>query len=380
MRLLIVHPGADWAVSDIHDGYVAAFKSLGHDVGVYNLSVRLMRAHGWLNYCWRQAGRPEEKPHPVEVIRQASGELVPAALRGDVDWVFIISGMYLDPDALILLQRAGKRVALLLTESPYEDDRQIRAAKHADVVFTNERISVDKLRAVNPNVYYLPHAYDPAKHNPHLTISDEDRVPAHDVVFVGTGFQERLDILSGVDWSGIDLGLYGSFELLGSRSKLRQYIRGAVVENDHAAKLYRRAKIGLNLYRQSSTYERKAERITNAESMNPRALELGACGVFTLSDYRPEVSEVFGGLVPTFRNSDELETMLRAWLADEDGRRAIAEQLPTRVTQSSYRSRAIQISRLLIGVSSEIIGYDGHTGESPAGALMGTRSACLVGV
>ena len=53
MRLLIVHPGADWSVSDIHDGYVAAFKSLGHEVGVYNLSVRLMRVHGWLNYCWR---------------------------------------------------------------------------------------------------------------------------------------------------------------------------------------------------------------------------------------------------------------------------------------------------------------------------------------
>ncbi len=31
MRLLIVHPGADWSVSDIHDGYVTAFKALGHE-------------------------------------------------------------------------------------------------------------------------------------------------------------------------------------------------------------------------------------------------------------------------------------------------------------------------------------------------------------
>lgn len=380
MRILIVHPGADWATADIHDGYVAAFKELGHEVGVYNLSVRLMRAHGWLNYCWRQAGRPPEKPQPPDVIRHASDGLLPAALRGDVDWVFVISGMYLDPDAMILLQRAGKRVALLLTESPYEDDRQIRAAQYADVVFTNERTSVPKLRASNPNVYYLPHAYDPAKHNPSIEIEDAECVPAHDVVFVGTGFQERLDILSGVDWTGIDLGLYGSYELLGSRSKLRQYIRGSITENDHAAKLYRRAKIGLNLYRQSVGYDRKAPRITTAESMNPRALELGACGVFTLSDYRPEVSEVFGGLVPTFRNANELETLVRAWLSDDEGRKAIADQLPARLSQSSFRSRAVQISRLLIGVSSEIIGYDGRTGEPPAGALQGTRSACLVGV
>lgn len=377
MRLLVVHPGADWATADIFDGYVSAFKALAHEVGVYNLSVRLGRAHGWLNYCWRQAGRPGEKPAPAEVIHRASIDLVPSALLGNVDWVFVITGAYLHPDALIMLRRAGIKIALLLTESPYEDDGQLRLTQYADVVFTNERTSVAPLKASNPNVYYLPHAYDPAKHYP---ADATDDVPAHDVVFVGTGFQERLDILQAVDWSGIDLGLYGTYELLGSRSKLRQYIRGGVTDNAQVAALYRRSAIGLNLYRQSVWYGRKAERITTAESMNPRAFELGACGVFTISDYRPEVSEAFGGLVPTFRNAEELETLVRAWLADAEGRQAVAEQLPARITRSTFHERALQISRLLMSVQSEIIGYDGPIGPLPAGAAEGTRDACLVGV
>ena len=378
MRLLIVHPGADWSVSDLFDGYAAAFRTLGHDVGVYNLSARIEVAHGWLHYCWRKAGRAETRPGPVETIYRASLDVVNAALIGDVDWVFVISGMYLHPDALIMLRRAGRRVALLLTESPYEDDRQIRVARLADVVFTNERTSVQGLRAVNPNVYYLPHAYDPRKHRP--TAETDDDVPAHDVVFVGTGFQERLDILGAVDWAGIDLGLYGTYELMGSRSKLRQFVRGKVVSNEFAAALYRRAKIGLNLYRQSVHYHRDSPRITTAESVNPRALELAACGVFTISDYRPEVEEVFGGLVPTFTTPQQLQKLLSFWLADETGRQTLASGLPGRVARSAFYHRAKSISDLLMGDSASIIGYDDRTGAAPAGAHRTTREACLAAV
>lgn len=353
MKLLVCHPGADWATADVHEGYVEAFKALGHEVGVYNLSVRLDRAENWLLYNWRRAGRPDPKPTPADTIYQASNDLVPAALRGNADWVVIITGAYLHPDALILLRRAGVKTALILTESPYEDALQRRVVPLADVVFTNERTSVAQLRAENPNVYYLPHAYDPAKHST-TPPEYEPLVPAHDVVFVGTGFQERLDVLSAVDWTGIDLGLYGTYELMGSRSKLRQYLRGGLLDNRAAAAFYRRAKIGLNLYRQSVKYSRRAERITDAESMNPRALELAACGVFTISDHRAEVEEVFGDLVPTFSDPAELERLIRDWLADAEGRQQAAHALPARVARSSYTDRATRVADFLDACGREI--------------------------
>lgn len=352
MRLLLVHPGADWSTADVFDGYSSAFRALGHTVGTFNLHVRLVRAGEWLAWNWRKAGRPDPKPSGGDTLYLAGCDVVTAALRGDVDWVIVFTGSYLLPDLFVMLRRAGRRVALVLTESPYEDLWQRRLVPLADVVFTTERTSVAPFRRDNPNVYYLPHAYDPAKHRPDL--ADDPSVPAHDVVFVGTGFPERLEALAAVDWTGIDLGLYGSYELLGSRSKLQRYRRGPVVDNAYAAALYRRAKIGLNLYRQSMTYSRKAERVRTAESLNPRALELAACGAFQIADRRAEASEVFGDLIPTFSDPAELGALIRRWLADDDGRAAIRASLPERISRSTFTHRAAQVAAFLAAVSGEL--------------------------
>ena len=127
----------------------------------------------------------------------------------------------------------------------------------------------------------------------------ESDTAAHDVVFVGTGFRERVELLAAVDWSGIDLGLYGSWDRRQMPHRLRPYVRANVIPNAHAAWLYRQSKIGLNLYR-------RPPEGTRAESMNPRAYELAACGVFQISDRRAEGVETLSYSVPTFRTPEEL--------------------------------------------------------------------------
>jgi glycosyltransferase involved in cell wall biosynthesis len=144
--------------------------------------------------------------------------------------------------------------------------------------------------------------------------------------------------------TAIDLGLYGSWGLLGSRHRLRKHVRGGVVTNQAAAALYRRAKIGLNLYRTSMGFGKGAPRVQGAESLNPRALELAACGVFTVSDYRPEVAEVFGPLVPTFTDPAELGPLLQRWLAADEGRRRLAAQLPSCVAARTFDAMAAQVA------------------------------------
>lgn len=337
----------------MYAGYARAFRALGHEVGEFNLHVRIARASEWLDWNWRKAGRPDDRPSAADTLYLAGCDVVNAALRGDVDWTLVFTGAYFHPDLFVLLKRAGRRVALALTESPYEDDRQMRVVGLADVVFTNERTSVGRLRAANPNVYYLPHAYDPIVHTPKAPAL-EPLVYEHDVVFVGTGFHERLEALAAVDWTGIDLGLYGTYELLGSRSKLRKYIRGGVIDNVVTAALYRRAKIGLNLYRRSVSYGRNAPRIDTAESVNPRAIELAACGVFTISDRRAEATEAFGDLVPTFDSPSDLEGLIRRWLADDAGRKHVAARLPDRVARSTFDHRAAQIAAFLGSVQAEM--------------------------
>ncbi len=342
MRILLVGAGTTYSTRDVEDGYRRALgEQLQEDLLFYDLGSRLTLSQRWLHMLWRARGKvPEQRPGWPDAIYRGSVEALEMALRFEADWVFVISGMFFHPDVVEMLRRAGLRTAVLLTESPYEDDRQATLAALADMCWTTERTSVAPLRKAGANVRYIRHAYDPSRHRPDAPL--DMSLPAHDVVFVGSGFPERIEALRSVDWHGIDLGLYGEWGLLGSTAKLRRYVKSGPVSNETTRALYRRAKIGLNLHRSSTAYGRSAPRIEHAESANPRAYELAACGLFQVSDHRAEVYELFGEAVPTFAPG-QLEDTLRAYRQDSPARRYAARQARQAVLPHTFAARAAQV-------------------------------------
>jgi spore maturation protein CgeB len=346
VKILAIHPGASFSTADVWDGLIPTLRAEGHEVKEYRLDERIDRMGHWLKWNWQRAGRVPPKPTSADIQYWASWPSLEMALRLEVDWVLILSGMFYHPDFFILLRRAGLKVACLLTECPYDDQWQQRLIPYLDLVFVNERTSVAAFREWNDHVYYLPHAYEPSRHHPEPS-ADEPTMPSHDVVFVGTGFMERIEVLSQVDWSGIDLGLYGVWDLLGSRHRLRRYVRSEPIANRQTVALYRRAKIGLNLHRTSVSYGRFVPRIERAESLNPRAYELAACGLFHLSDDRAELGEVFGDGVPRFADAASLEGQLRFYLDHPDERAEVAAELPALVARHTFAERAATVSAAL---------------------------------
>jgi spore maturation protein CgeB len=344
MRILLVHPGASWSTADVEAGLRYGLEQ--HDVEVirYRLDTRLDGAKRSLYAEWRKARKqnPEiVRPSTPDMVYRASVPILEKALRHQVNLVLIVSAMLVHPDIIILLKRAGLRVAVLFTESPYDHEQEMAVARIVDGCWTNERTVVEAFRVVNPNTGYLPHAWHPGRHYVGEAVSED--VPQHDVVFVGSGFSERIAWFNAIDWSGIDLGLYGTWKGFGLKRALRDSIRAEQINNVLASAIYRRAKIGLNLYRSSKGWGRNAPQISHAESLSPRAYELAACGSFHLSAYRAEVPEVFGDLVPTFTTPAEAERLIRHWLADDVGRARIAAQLPACVAESSWVARATHV-------------------------------------
>jgi spore maturation protein CgeB len=345
MKLLCIQPGASYATGDVASGYVRAIRALGHEAIVYALDARIDLANEFYHWVYRREGHG---PVPQSLVLQhAAAHIVPQALYHEVDGVLVFSGMSLHPDVFILLKRAGIPTALVLSESPYDDMYQARVLARrdrgvpvVDIAFTNERASLPRLRHCLPETHYLGHAYHPEVSRP-----DGARDTPCDVLFLGTLFEERMELLAGVDWDGIDLALYGQLKLLPSRHRLRRYIRGEIVANDDAQSLYRAAKIVLNPYRTSRGFGRGVAHIDHAESLNPRSLELAACGVFHTSEYREEVGEVFGDLVPTYSDSESLEWLIRYYLSaqGEGARREMAQALPGAVTGHTYAARAAEL-------------------------------------
>lgn len=349
--MLLVGAGASFSTKDVEVGFYEAFEELGVEVHPYALDRRLEVTSKWLKYWWKYGLKsdPNKKPLWGDVVYRAGVEALEMALRFNVDWVFVISAMYLHPDILVMMRRAGLKVAILFTESPYEDLNQARVAPQAKVCFTNERKSVDYLRHVNPNTFYVGHSYSPKRHfpqvseNAHRCESVLEVEKELDVVFVGTGFQERVDLLKAVDWTGINLELYGMWQLLAPRDKLRKFIKGHAQTNEETIALYKRSKIGLNFHRQSQTFAVDAVRVSGAESLNPRAYELAACETFCLTDVRAEGTEIFAGAQPSFVGPEDLEKLIRHYLSDVDLRKELATEANVKVQEYTFLSRARQV-------------------------------------
>jgi hypothetical protein len=345
LRILLVHPGASWSTADVESGLRHGLQHHGVEIIRFQLDSRLERSKSWLYASWRKAQKNStetiQRPTVADVVYHAGIGALERALRHQVDAVLVVSAMLLHKDVLILMRRAGLRVFVLFTETPYDLQKELQVAAMVDGIWTNERSSVGDFKAVNPNSGYLPHAWHPGKH--FIAGRKLGEFEAHDVVFVGSGFSERIAWFNAIDWTGINLGLYGTWKGLGLKREVMDCVRAEQIENAAAASLYRRAKVGLNLYRSSMGFGRMAPRISHAESLSPRAYELAACGSFHISDARAEVAEKFGPLVPTFTTPQEAEQLIREWLPKDAERQAVAEQLPACVAADSWVERAATV-------------------------------------
>jgi len=343
LRLLVVHPGATWSTADVEAGLTYGLRKLGVDVIPFRLDQRIHFAGKTLFTMWRTKKKTQPdlaKPNVADVMYQAGVGALEMALRHQVDVVLIVSAMLMHPDIVIMMKRAGLIVTVLFTESPYDSDQELAMAARVDGCWTNERSCVQAFQAVNPRSGYLAHAFHPERHYVAARLRDCD-VPTHDVVFVGSGFSERVEWFNSINWRGIDLGLYGTWKGLGLNRYVRKCVHGEQVNNEFAAALYRRARIGLNLYRSRKNWGHGSRQPPlYGESLSPRAYELAACGAFHLSEYRAEVREVFGDLVPTFSTPTEAAALIRLWLADEAGRARVAAALPACIAEASWVERA----------------------------------------
>lgn len=353
MKILYCWPAHDFSTVDVARGLHRALAGQGVELIDYRLSSRIEVVNSGLRASWLRGSPPQEL-----VCDLASQGLAQTAILSEPDWVLIICGMSLHPNSVLALRRIGLKVACWFTEGPYNLHEELRFAALCDVALSNERSTLAQYQAaVAPGgrAAYLPHAYDPAVHRPDGPLPIEsDRC---DVLFVGTGFGNRQRLFEDLDWAwlaqrhGARIRLRGFWPGVNSPSHLASITKGALIQNDDTAKLYRGAKIVLNIHRGHAGP-------IIAKSMNPRTLEVAANGAFQVCDDRAEVAEVFGDSVPRFDPEDpwELMALLHRALADEPWRMACAAEARRRVAPHTFEARARRLLETLSGCETTPLG------------------------
>jgi len=340
VRFLVAHPGPHFSVADVHAGWVEALTAAGQHVREFPLDATLTFYSEVLLPVEGEEGKFKKALTSEKAIEMAVDRLYASILKIRPHVLLVISAFFTPPELLEIARAAGVRVVLVHTESPYEDDRQLALAAHADLNIVNDPTNLEAFQELAPTDYF-PHAYRPSIHRP----GPADPKLVCDFGFVGTGFPSRVAFFESMNLDGLDVALAGNWKLLDEGSPLLKFVANDLEEcldNTDAARLYRSARVGLNLYRR----EAQAEHLVIGWACGPREIEMAACGLPFVRDPRPESDGLFPFL-PTFATPAEASEQVR-WLLDHDGsRQAAADKARAAVADRTFDAHAARLLRLL---------------------------------
>jgi spore maturation protein CgeB len=352
-RILMVHPGPDFSVADVFNGWHKALKKMGHEVMVYNTNDRLI-FYG--RSLFQNDGEPEcgghpdcecksvalALPEPEQVTQMATKGLFDTCFLFWPDVVFFVSAFFQKASTFEVLRKRNMKIVMLHTESPYQDDEQMMRGQFADLNLLNDPVNIEAWRELDIPVKYAPHSYDPEVH-----YVDALGVPKEsDFTFVGTAFASRQKFFHEMDFTSLRVTLAGNgwdSMLLPEYKDILKFLghdATMCVENAETARVYRLSKTGINFYRR----EGEDTHVGEGWAMGPREVEMAACGLFFLRDPRGESDEVFGGskalgipdILPTFTNPGDASDQIKWWVKHDEERRKYALLARDRIIDRTF--------------------------------------------
>lgn len=158
---------------------------------------------------------------------------------------------------------------------------------------------------------YIPQFTNPDRFKPSAKEADK----AYPVLFVGsdhTGFGRQ-----SVDYAvlaGANLSVFGKFW---EKSLQPDVLKGNFIENNELYRYYASADIVLNDHREDMRYY---------GFISNRIFDVTASGGFILTDYLPEIEEVYGDSVATYKDYYEFKEKLEYYLAHPEERAKMAQR------------------------------------------------------
>lgn len=354
-KILMVLPGHGMSTSDVAFGYGEALADLGYEVLDYDIHERLVFYEGAIRERISSLKSEQEtREAEAAVIHAATAEIPVAVLKELPDMTIYVTGQYVPKFPLELIRKRFRMPQILvLTESPYLADMEMKMAPYYDVVFTNDKACLDRYREANKNTFYLGTAFCPKFYPFRGKVGEEFQ---SDLFFVGTPVSGRAKFLNRVceELEGVNFKLFGRFgEMHGFNGRVFDFWEGPSLKHEKIRKYLAGTRIGFNFFRLNET-----ERDLRIEpySLNPRVYEVMASGALLLTDFRPELEELFvvGEDLVVFNGVEDFLEKIKYYLSHETERQEIAKRGQTKVLKNhSYVNRARRLLEIVKNLKNE---------------------------
>ena len=265
------------------------------------------------------------------------------------DFFLAVKGSYVRPATLQAIRDTGVKTVNYYPDYHFSYANLDPATlAHYDVIMTTKSFHVDYLKEQVgvPNVFYLPHGYCDALHQP-----PSDLPPVryeNDVLYIGTYHDEKrrwLEIIRS-RFPSIRLGIYGNGW---SRVPVQSPIKTAIVNRPLIGKEYctaiHRARINLAIHMGSIDASGWQDLVST------RTFEIPAARGFMLHIDNHEVRELFkpDEEIGVFADKTDLYKQLNIYLGNDRRREEMIAQAYQRcVPAYGYNARARRMATLLL--------------------------------
>ena len=202
------------------------------------------------------------------------------------------------------------RVAVLFETIPYE----LREVKNADIVFTGSLKKDREYRAQGINSHFLPQFTRTEKFYP--APNDDYRTRILYVANQWPDFGVRKTV-AYAQKTGVRLAVFGDNWENILTGPYTMWWKKRQIAGDQLKYYYSSADIVLNDTRQD---------MIDAGFISNRIFDATACKAFVISDYMPEIEEIYGDSVPMYKNEREFKALIDYYLAHPEERREKAER------------------------------------------------------
>lgn len=223
------------------------------------------------------------------------------------------------------------KIAILYETIPYK----LEEVKNVDVVFTGSLKKSREYQAMGINAHFLPQftRLDKFYYDPKPELKNE-------LLFVGNRYPDtpsRKSIEYALEY-GFKPAVYGAgWEnvLVGENAAL---YKAKQIPGDNLKYFYSSADIVLNDTR---------EDMIEAGFISNRIFDVTAAGAFIISDYIPEIEEIYGDSVPMYKNKEEFKMLIDYYLAHPEERREKALKAQ-KITRERFGAEAVMAEMMRI--------------------------------